>query len=144
MSAAEDPGQKLEVLRSGREIAVRELLELERRRIERDNRRTDLMAKALELADVQDKRQYLFHTSNLEARRERERSRFALVRSVTWGILSVAAIVVALLLGMAFFGTETQRSAATATVTNGLIGLAGWGIVSGLVRLLRSMASSRD
>lgn len=141
MNTEEGSGQELEVLPPDRAVAVQDLVELEQRRIERDNRRTDVLMKALELADVQDKRQFLFHSNNLEARKERERSRFAFVRSVTWAILAVGTGVVALLLMMAFFGTETQRSSAGAIVTNGLIGLAGWGIISGLFRLLRSIAS---
>lgn len=141
MSAEEGPGQELEVLPPDRTVAVQDLVELEQRRIERDNRRTDILMKALELAEVQDKRQFLFHTNRLETRTERERNRFAFVRSVTWVILAIGIGVAALLLAMAFFGTEVQRSAASAMVTNGLIGLAGWGIISGLFRLLRSIAS---
>lgn len=141
MNTEEDPGQELEVLPADRAVAVQDLVELEQRRIERDNRRTDVLMKALELADVQDKRQFLFHTNNLEARTERERTRFAFVRSVTWITLAIGTGVVALLLAMAFFGSEAQRAAASAMVTNGLIGLAGWGIISGVFRLLRSIAT---
>ena len=141
MNTEEGPRQELEVLPPDRAIAVQDLVELEQRRIDRDNRRTDVLMKALELADAQDKRQFLFHTNNLETRRESERTRFAFVRSVTWSTLAIGTGAAALLLAMAFFGSETQRAAASVVVRNGLIGLAGWGIVSGVFRLLRSIVT---
>lgn len=141
MNSEEGPSQELDVVRPDRATAVQDLVELEQRRIERDDRRTDVLTKALELADAQDKRQFLFHTNNLEARKERERTRFAFVRSVTWMCLAIGTSVAALLLAMTFFGGEAQRAAASALATNGLIGLAGWGIISGIFRLLRSVAS---
>ena len=41
---------------------IRELIDTERARIERDNRRSQVMEKALELVDAQDKRQFEFAT----------------------------------------------------------------------------------
>lgn len=43
---------------------LQELVELERRRIDRDNRRTQLQEKALELANDQDKRGFNTHQNN--------------------------------------------------------------------------------
>lgn len=57
--------------------AIRELIELEQRRIDRDNRRTDLDRLALELANDQDERQFQYHSRALDAGATSERERLS-------------------------------------------------------------------
>ena len=47
--------------------------------------------------------------------------------------------VTGLTMWMAFFGDDVQRAVAQELGRNGLIGLAGFGVVSGLIRLVRSL-----
>lgn len=46
---------------------IHELIDTERARIERDNRRSQVMEKALEVVDAQDKRQFEFATATRDA-----------------------------------------------------------------------------
>lgn len=119
--------------------SFQELIELERRRIDRDNRRTLLAEKALELVDDQDKRQFEFASKQQQMEERSEGRRFRLVWSLSIGALVVIVAVTGLTMWMAFFGDDVQRAVAQELGRNGLVGLAGFGVVSGLIRLVRSL-----
>ena len=119
--------------------SFQELIELERRRIDRDNRRTQLAEKALEFADDQDKRQFEYASKQQQMADRSEERRFRLARSLSIGALVVIVAVTGLTMWMAFFGDDVQRAVAQELGRNGLIGLAGFGVVSGLIRLVRSL-----
>ena len=70
-------------------------------------------------------------------RSEERRFRLAWVLSI--GVLVVMVAVIGLTMWMAFFGDDVQRAVAQELGRNGLIGLAGFGVVSGLIRLVRSL-----
>ena len=116
-----------------------ELVELERRRIDRDNRRTQLAEKALELANDQDKRGFEYASKQQQMADRSEERRFRLAWSLSIGVLVVMVAVTGLTMWMAFFGDDVQRAVAQELGRNGLVGLAGFGVVSGLIRLVRSL-----
>ena len=122
--------------------AIQQLVELERSRIDRDNRRTEVIAKALELEDDRDKRHFEFASEGQRLEDRAGRQRFILAWSLAAGALAALFVMVGLMLWMAFFGDEMQRTMAQDLGKNGLIGLAGFGVVSGLVRLVRSLMRS--
>lgn len=118
---------------------LQELVELERRRIDRDNRRTQLQEKALEFANDQDKRGFEYASKQQQMADRSEERRFRLARSLSIGALVVIVAVTGLTMWMAFFGDDVQRAVAQVLGRNGLVGLAGFGVVSGLIRLVRSL-----
>ena len=118
---------------------LQEFVELERRRIDRDNRRTQLQEKALEFANDQDKRGFEYASKQQQMADRSEERRFRLARSLSIGALVVIVAVTGLTMWMAFFGDDVQRAVAQELGRNGLIGLAGFGVVSGLIRLVRSL-----
>ena len=141
LSSAESGPEEERSIRSqdDQEPSFLQLIELERRRIDRDDRRTQLMAKALELADDQDKRQFEFASEQQRVADRAERRRFSLAWSLAVGVLAVVVVATGLTMWMAFFGDDVQRAVAQELGKNGLVGLAGFGVVSGLVRLVRSL-----
>lgn len=116
-----------------------QLIELERSRIDRDNRRTEVQAKALEIANDQDKRLFEFTSERQRLEDKAEQRRFVLGWSFATGVFVVLAVIIGLTIWMAFFGDDEQRAVAQGLGKNGLVGLAGFGVVSGLVRLVRSL-----
>lgn len=125
------------------EPSLRQLIELERSRIDRDNRRTEVLAKALELANDQDKRQFEFASEGQRLEDKAEQRRFVFGGSFAAGVFVVLAVIIGLTIWMAFFGDDEQRAVAQGLGKNGLVGLAGFGVVSGLVRLVRSLVRAR-
>ncbi len=117
--------------------AIRELIELEQGRIDRDNRRTDLDRRALELANAQDERQFQYHSKALEVGATGERERLNFARSVVWALLGVLVLAVGLLFYMAFLGNDVQRETAIRFATTVPVGLAGWAVITGLSKLLQ-------
>lgn len=121
------------------EPSFQQLIELERRRIDRDNRRTQLAEKTLKFADDQDKRQFEYASEQRQGEDRDEQRRFRLASFLSVGAFLVIAAVIGLTMWMAFFGDDVQRAAARELGKNGLIGLAGFGVLSGLIRLVRSL-----
>ena len=119
--------------------SFQQLIELERRRIDRDNRRTQLAEKTLKFTDDQDKRQFEFASEQRQREDRDEQRRFRLASFLSVGAFLVIAAVIGLTMWMAFFGDDVQRAAARELGKNGLIGLAGFGVLSGLIRLVRSL-----
>ena len=116
-----------------------QLIELEQRRIDRDNRRTQLAEKTLGFADDQDKRQFEYASKQRQREDRSEQRRFRLASFLSVGSFLVIAAIIGLTMWMAFFGDDAQRAAARELGKNGLIGLAGFGVLSGLIRLVRSL-----
>ena len=127
---------------SDRDIAFRELLELEKARIDGNNRQVALGEKALALEDAQDQRQFEFATSTRDANVALRRERLAFLRRVTWSCVAFAALLISVLLGFALFGDDGQRTLAARIAVPGLIGLAGYGVVATLGRVVK--AFTRD
>lgn len=121
------------------EPSYQQLIELERRRIDRDNRRTQLAEKALELADDQDQRQFEYASEQRQREDRGEQRRFRLASFLSIGAFLVIAAVIGLTMWMAFFGDDVQRTTAQELGKTVLVGLAGFGVLSGLIRIVRSL-----
>lgn len=119
---------------------IRQVLEVERLRLERDNRRTGVAEKAIELADTQDRRQHEYATAALEANVKIEVDRMAFQRRLAWVGVAVFAILVFGLLGFALYGDDEQRAVAERFGGFGLIGLAGYGIFTTLAKVVKALA----
>lgn len=61
---------------------------------------------------------------------------------MTWSCVAFAALLISVLLGFALFGDDGQRALAATIAVPGLIGLAGYGVVATLGRVVK--AFTRD
>ena len=123
------------------EQILREILQVEQQRIDRDNRRTAVMEKTLDIADKQDQRQFQFATASRDGDMALQRDKQRLVRNMVWALLALASVTVFSLLGFVLFGNETQRAAVTALVTPTLIAIAGYGVITTLVSAVKALTN---
>ncbi len=107
---------------------LKALVELEHARIESADRRTAVMQKAFDVLDAQDKRQFEFHKSNADQMHAARRERFSFARRISYGIFGSAALVVALLLWLVFWGTDNQSAIAREMLNYVFVALGGAGV----------------
>ena len=132
LAGAETPGE-----------LAKELIRVEDARIERDNRQAEIQEKALEISNEQDKRQADFHSQRIELLDEADQRRIKLAgRVLSWGAILIA-IPAALFLYMVFFGNEAQSGNALSIIEKLGIGVAGYGVLSALIRGARAIANRR-
>lgn len=139
---ASSPGSLEPGPSSDRDIEVRELLELEMARIDWNNRQVALNERTFALEEARDQREFQFATATRDANVALRRERLAFLRRVTWSCVAFAAFLISVLLGFALFGDEGQRALAATIAVPGLIGLAGYGVVATLGRVVK--AFTRD
>lgn len=125
-------------------ISVDELIRLEKQRLERDNRRSDVMMKAFELTDAQDQRQFRYATDTRDAQIELERQRLAFLRRVVWALLGAGGVVGVALFCLAFFGDGDQQALVRQLVTPAFIAIAGYGFFAVVVRGVKSLSRGTD
>ena len=130
--------EKLPAL-SSEEQALRDLLDVEKQRIIRDNRRTDLREKALEVTAARDRRMFEFMSKTRDDNVALEREKLKLVSGVVWALLGLAGFTVFAVLGFFFLGNETQRAAAARIGSPAVIGVAGYGVIKTLVTVVRKL-----
>lgn len=122
------------------DVAVQDFVDLEKRRIERDNRRTSLWEKSIEVLDAQDRRQFEYASSTRDANIALRRQQHAFLRRVTWTGIAFVAVLTVVLLAFALFGGDEQRTVAAKIVVPGLIGLAGYGVLTTLGRVVKAFS----
>ena len=146
----EDEALDGEVLRPGELPQTLQLLkdlsEIEGRRIGIQEGRNQVAMRALEVNENSDKRQFDFHMARL-ATRERDGERSRALASTVLGFGGTAVVaVIGLILGMAFFGSPDQKETAALLIEKGINALGGGGILlliaAGLRRLLRTTPPS--
>jgi hypothetical protein len=118
------------------------LFDLEKRRIESYNRRTDVARYAIEMNDAADKRQFEYRMAELQADESKSVRRHGLAKNIALGGGIAGAIVIALLLVMAFFGSEQQRSIALYIFAILGIGIGGYGAIGTAVRAVSKLFKS--
>lgn len=116
------------------------MLDVERLRLERDNRRSGITGKSIELADTQDRRQFEYANKALDANLKLQEARLAFLRRLAWVCSGFFAILVVGLLGFAFYGNDAQRTLAERIVVSGLIGLAGYGVITTVTKVVKALA----
>ena len=105
------------------------LLDLEQKRINTTNRRTEVAMRAVEASDAADQRQYDYHIKKLESDDSLERVRLSLGAKGAFGVGGSIILLLSLVLYMMFFGTETQASQARELLTWGFTALGGGGLL---------------
>ena len=115
------------------------VLDIEKQRIDRDNRRTAVIEKRLEIADAEAKRQFTHATQTRDAELALRQDQLKFVRKVIWTLLALGSVVVLSLLGLLIFGDDAQSMTVAAIVKPLLIGLAGYGVVTALARVFKAL-----
>lgn len=140
------PKREQEVIQSDelpvpRPEITQEILDIERSRIDRDNRQTAIMEKTLELASAQDIRNFEFASKARDDNMDLERARLSFLRKLVWTVVALSSAVAFVFLGLYLFGSEIQRTAVAGIASPLVIGLAGWGVISTLARAVRALTS---
>lgn len=90
--------------------AFKQLIELERQRVDSNNRRTDVAVKAIAASDASDKRQYEYHVEKLRRGSEERKARHGSAIKFVWAVFALAVVSGAFVVGMLFFGDGVVRS----------------------------------
>lgn len=120
------------------EVTVRDLFETEQARIERDNRRSQVMEKALDVFDAQDQRQFEYASETRDANLKQQADRQAFLRRVVWAFSCFAGVLVLAVLCFAFLGDDAQRALAQKMGGYVLVGIAGFGVLTTVGRIIRA------
>ena len=120
------------------DATIRDLIETERARIERDNRRSRVMEKALDLADAQDQRQFEYASATRDASLQQQRDRQDFLRRVVWVFSGFTGVLVLAVLSFAFLGNGPQRVLAQEMGGYALIGIAGFGVITTVGRVIKA------
>lgn len=99
------------------------------------------MEKALDVVSAQDERQFQYASETRDANLRQQTERQAFLRRVVWVFSAFSGLLVLAILGFAFFGDEDQRALAQAVGGYGLIGIAGFGVLTTVGRIIRSFTS---
>lgn len=126
------------------ELALHQLVELEQQRIDRDNQRSNVVLKALEYADDQDKRQLQHASAMLNAQIALEDGRLRFFRRFAWAVLAIVTTVGVGLLSFALLGDAGQREVVGAIVTPAFIAIAGYGVIVALSKALKALSRGAD
>lgn len=115
----------------------RKSLEVELRRIESHDRRTELGHAFVKMQDTADERQYNFHTEKLRYDNERSARLYSLARNLfgVGGLFSV--IYLAFVIIMMFYGTPDQQKSAETLLRYTAAAIGGGGVVYLLGRIAR-------
>ena len=120
---------------------IKQIADLEGRRVGVQEGRNQVALRALEINEKSDQRQFEFHKERLASEERDSKRSHALARSVIFYGGGAAALVLALILGMAFFGNEAQSQLAMAMIEEGVEVMGGAGFIFlvayGLRKLLR-------
>ena len=126
---------------------VKQLADIEGRRIGVQEGKNQVAMRALEVNEKSDLRQFEFHRERLASNEQDRKRSHTLARLVILYGGGAVLLIVALILGMAFFGDTAQSEIAMTMVKEGAKWVGGAGFIfmvaTGLRRLLRSDPPSR-
>ena len=118
---------------------VREQIEIEHRRIESNDRRTEIIRDAIKASTAAEELQYKYHMARLESDERVSQSRHLLAKKVIYVGGGVLIVVAALLFWMLFFGDPTQTSTAKELLSALGIAVGGGGVLHLLSRAMRRL-----
>lgn len=118
------------------------LIALEEARIESVNRRTELGRMAIEATDASDKRQFEFHSQQLQVVSEHRAANRRLLEKLLWAVGIPLGVVIFGALYMIFFGTDRQSEMAIKLLEIGASAVGGVGIFLFVKNLARKFFSN--
>jgi len=123
------------------ESLVKEMLDVERRRIESMDKKTEMQLKFIEASDSSDERQYHYQMARLTSEDVDRNRKHSLVRVIILGGGGLLFLGTAVLIGMMFWGNPIQSALAVSIFEKLLIGLGGYGVFSGLASMIRKLVN---
>ena len=96
------------------------------------------MEKALEVVDAQDQRQFEYASATRDANLQQQGGREAFLRRFSWVFSGLFGVLVLTVLGFAFLGNEAQRALAQDLGGFALVGIAGFGVITTVGRVIRA------
>ncbi|MCJ2070642.1 hypothetical protein MKK75_17900 [Methylobacterium sp. J-030] len=123
-------------------VQFRELMAIERARIDSSNRRTEVVREMISAQVAQNAREFEFATSRMEGEERREKRRLSLFTRIVFTGAAVGVIILTFLMYVAFYGSPENAKLAQSWLTAGAQALGGGAalVVVGqiLLRLLKS------
>ena len=113
-----------------------EIVKIEHRRLDEQNKRTELAGRAFGILDQKDRRQTELATKQLEADERADVRRHKLVSRIVWTLVATVGATgtaIAAAVALVFFGTPEQSEMAVAMLK--FLGIAGGGFGVGHVML---------
>lgn len=126
---------------SGRDLIppADELIDLERSRIDNANRMVEVRRELIAASDRNDQRHFEFHTNRLEREMEFHHARHKTYKTVVYAVIVASVATVWFLFYNAFYGDGLQQEYALAIIKYLAIGLAGYGVISGIAGLFKRL-----
>ena len=101
------------------------------------------MEKALEVLDAQDQRQFEYASATRDANLQQQTDRQAFLRRVVWVFSSFSGALVLVVLAFAFLGDDAQRTLAQEVGGYGLVGIAGFGVLTTVGRVIKAFTKQQ-
>ena len=121
------------------ERAISSYINIEKEKIDRDNRRTALQEKVLDFSSEQDRRQFDYATKVQDDDMELQRNWSNFSRHVVWTVVVFSIFLILGAFWFVLFGNEHQMQVMKTVISHGLAALGGYGILYTLSRTMRSI-----
>jgi len=120
-------------------IPVDDLIDLERARIDNANRQVDVKRELIAAGDRNDQRHFEFHTNRMEREIAFHHARHKTYKTVVYAVVTASVATVWFLFYNAFYGDGLQQEYALMIIKYLAIGLAGYGVISGVAGLFKRL-----
>ena len=117
------------------------LVQLEYQRLDVTRQQIDLAGQQIMASDKENERTHHFHMARLTAMENTESRMMKALKMFFFAIFTFVAIVIFITMYMAFWGDENQRETALNFLKWPLAGIAGFGIIDFLRRILKRVVS---
>ena len=99
------------------------------------------MERALELEAERDRRNFEFASTSRDQQVELSQTAHSFLRRLVWTFVGVGTLVLLVLVALYLFGTEMQRESAWSILSPVVIGVAGYGVIMTLTRVVRAFTA---
>ena len=135
--SASDSGELTDAVPTGNPV-LDNIFDIEKRRVDRDNRRTAVAAQSLQVANEQDRRHFEYASKVHEDGIELARKQSTFANRIIVGLLGFGFLVVVVILVVLILGTEAQAQMMMKLLGYVAVAIAGHGIMRVLKSVLRN------
>lgn len=125
-------------------IPVDDLIDLERARIDNANRQVDVRRELIAAGDRNDQRHFEFHTNRMEREMAFHHARHKTQQTLLYATTLASFLILCFLLYNAFYGGGLQQEYALMIIKYLAIGLAGYGVISGIAGLFKRLVKPNE
>lgn len=122
-----------------RGIPAADCVDLLMARIDLDKRKDEATKEFVAANDRQQKRRFEFHTTRREREMALRHARHKTLRTLVYGLVPATVLTVWFLFYNAFYGDGLRQEYALAIIKYLAIGLAGYGVISGIAGLFKRL-----